>query len=128
MPKIQYKITERIDRFVRAWTELAPTASFAGMTLDQFKTATAPSNAEREQLSLLAVMQAAGIGRRKAADLASQVATDLVVNAIRGDPAFGSDSALYRALGFTTKSERRSGLTRKVMMTATAPTIVPMAA
>ena len=36
-----------------------------------------------------------------------------IVNCIRGHENFGEDSEFYRFLGFVTKSERMSGLTRK---------------
>jgi hypothetical protein len=36
-----------------------------------------------------------------------------IVNCIRGHENFGGDSEFYRFLGFVTKSERKSGLTRK---------------
>ena len=37
-----------------------------------------------------------------------------IVNCIRGHENFGEDSEFYRFLGFVTKSERKSGLTRKM--------------
>ena len=36
-----------------------------------------------------------------------------IVNCIRGHEDFGEDSEFYRFLGFKTRSERKSGLTRK---------------
>jgi hypothetical protein len=51
---------------------------------------------------------------RSDADLAANEVLDLVVNSVRGTPGFGQDSALYRALGYVRKSERKSGLTRKL--------------
>ena len=36
-----------------------------------------------------------------------------IVNCIRGHEDFGEDSEFYRYLGFKTRSERKSGLTRK---------------
>jgi hypothetical protein len=36
-----------------------------------------------------------------------------VVNGVRADPEEGDDSALYEAMGYTRRSERKSGLTRK---------------
>jgi hypothetical protein len=42
----------------------------------------------------------------------------LVVNGVVGDPTFGPDSALYEAMGYVRKSERKSGLTRKGKKTA----------
>ena len=35
-----------------------------------------------------------------------------MVNAVRGDIGYGEDSALYKALGYVPKSERKSGLRR----------------
>ena len=43
---------------------------------------------------------------------------DLVVNSVKGTQGFGSDSALYRAFGYVRKSERKTGLTRKVLQPA----------
>ena len=36
-----------------------------------------------------------------------------IVNCIRGHENFGEDSEFYRFLGFKTKAERKTGLTRK---------------
>lgn len=36
-----------------------------------------------------------------------------MVNAVRADEALGENSDLYRAMGYVTKAERKSGLTRK---------------
>jgi hypothetical protein len=44
---------------------------------------------------------------------------ELVVNGVRADPTEGIDSALYEAMGYTRKSERKSGLTRKKPTTKT---------
>jgi hypothetical protein len=35
------------------------------------------------------------------------------VNAVMGDPTEGPDSPLVEAMGYTRKSERKTGLTRK---------------
>jgi hypothetical protein len=37
----------------------------------------------------------------------------LVVSGVLADPSEGPDSSVYEAMGYTRKSERRSGLTRK---------------
>ena len=36
-----------------------------------------------------------------------------VVAGVIGDPAFGPNSSVYELMGYTRKSERKSGLTRK---------------
>ena len=50
---------------------------------------------------------------REEADEAFLDKAQLVVNGVLADPTEGDDSALYEAMGYTRKSERRSGLTRK---------------
>jgi hypothetical protein len=50
---------------------------------------------------------------REAADDAFFAKARLVVNGVLADSAYGADSALYEAMGYTRTSERRSGLTRR---------------
>jgi len=46
-----------------------------------------------------------------------------VVNGVLADPTEGPDSSLYEAMGYTRKSERKSGLTRgKKSAGSTPPT------
>ena len=56
---------------------------------------------------------AAALGRRAEADLNTNEKLKLVVAAVKGDPAHGENSALYRAMGYVPMAERASGLTRK---------------
>lgn len=121
-------VTDRLERFEKVWEELAPELSFGGMTLAQFRAATQPSRDERSTIVSLDAMRSAAAKRREEADEASWKAIELVVNGVRGNPDFGSDSSLYRALGFVPKSERRSGLTRKVKSTATTSSPLTRAA
>jgi hypothetical protein len=107
------QIEERIALFTASWEAHAAETTLAGMTLDQFKAAVAPSVAMRVEIESLANQLRGAIARRSSADEMSVELMNRVVYAILGDPALGSGSALYRALGYTPKSERRSGLTRK---------------
>lgn len=111
--KVNPSVTDRITLFRAAWQELAPTESFAGKTLAEFMTATeTPLDLRADILKLEKQLE----GKRTERDLADAAATrllELVVNSVRGNPEFGSDSSLYRALGYVRRSERRSGLTRK---------------
>jgi hypothetical protein len=83
------------------------------MTLAQFEAAVQPSLDRRDELEELEKQVEAKRAERAQADKASREVLELVVNAVRGTPAHGSDSPLYRALGYVRKSERRSGLTRR---------------
>jgi len=114
-------ITTRIARFEKAWTELAAESSFGGMTLEQFIAGTRASFEERQTIQVLEMLRSAAIGRRNAADAVSREKIELMVNGVRSDPDHGPDSPLYRALGYVPKSERRSGLTRKVNSAAATP-------
>jgi hypothetical protein len=104
---------ERLDRVTTAWERLAPEKSFGGMTLAQFRTATEPSRAARRELEGLDARAKQLQAERDHADEQSLAKTQLVINGVLADPTEGADSALYEALGYTRKSERKSGLTRR---------------
>jgi hypothetical protein len=111
------KIDERRDLFVSAWRQLAVTESFAGMTLEQFITATENAMTVRENLVDVKALLSSLVGERKTADAALRETLSLVINAVRGNPQFGQNSSLYRAMGFTPTGERATGKTNR-----TAPT------
>lgn len=114
MAKRKYPPTaERIVIFQAAWREIATEASFAGMTLAQFETQTAPLAQSLQRLQALDAQYAAELKARDEADAAARETMRLIANAVRGDPAYGEDSQLYRAMGFVPLSERQSGLTRR---------------
>lgn len=120
MPKVNKVTVDRIQKFLAAWRELAPAATFAGMTLAEFEVAvSAPLNLRADIVALETQLE----GKKAAksdADLAADEVLDLVVNSVRGTPGFGQDCALYRACGYVRKSERKSGLTRKPKITVDA--------
>ena len=102
----------KINQTVSAWKTLRPVKSFAGMTLDQFATKVKPSLDARNTVAALEDQLSAAINARSDADKTSLQNISLVVNAVKGDLEEGEDSALYEALGYVRKSERKSGLKR----------------
>jgi hypothetical protein len=108
------RTVRKVDEVVMAWEQLAPSATFAGMTLAEFRTAVDPSKAERIRTAELEAELSGAAGRRALADLNTNEKLKLVVAAVKGDPAHGENSALYRAMGYIPMAERASGLTRKV--------------
>lgn len=56
---------------------------------------------------------AQAMASRDAADETTALKMQQVVNGVLADPTEGPDSALYAAFGYTRKSERKTGLTRK---------------
>lgn len=106
-------IEDKIERMINAWRTLAPDKTFGGMTLAQFEAAAAPSLAARRKIEELDNQRAQKIAERDSADDAFNVKAQLAVAGVLADPAEGADSALYAAFGYTRKSERKTGLTRK---------------
>ena len=110
--KIKYLITE-LEVLASGWEKYAINETFSGYTLEQLQ---ALIQALRE---LLAVMDALKLNYRGKIAARQTMGTELgdirlrIVNCIRGHENFGEDSEFYRFLGFVTKSERKSGLTRK---------------
>jgi len=104
---------QKMERMLNAWETLAPGKSFGGMTLAQFQSAAQPAQAARQRIDDLEDQLKQAIADRETADDAFLAKAQLVVNGVLADPTEGADSALYEALGYTRKSERRSGLTRK---------------
>lgn len=114
MAKRSYPPTaERIGIFLSAWREIAPQASFAGMTLAEFETQTAPLALSTQKLQALDTQYAAELKAREEADASARDTLRLIAHGVRGNPAYGEDSQLYRAMGFVPLSQRQSGLTRK---------------
>ena len=104
---------EKHGRIVSGWETLAPSKTFAGMTLSQFKEATYPSTEMRGLVETLQVQMTKAINDRDAADDATAAKIQQVVAGVLADPAYGPDSALYEAFGYTRKSERKAGRPRR---------------
>lgn len=107
------EIEEKIERMLNAWRTLAPDKSFGGMTLAQFEAAAAPSLAARRKIEELENQLAQQLAERGTSDDAFNAKAQLVVAGILADPSEGPDSALYEAFGYTRKSARKTGLTRR---------------
>ncbi len=112
----------KVQKIASAWETLAPTKSFGGMTLAQFQAAVQPSQAARERIADLDAQVAQAQAERDRADEESLAKAQLVVNGVIGDPTEGPDSALYESFGYTRKSERKTGLTRRRKTPPTPPT------
>ena len=104
---------EKLNSVIGGWEALTPDKSFGGMTLAQFKAALKPSFDTREELRALESQIQSKQIERDNADAESLRRVQLVVNGVIGDPEEGPDSDLYAAFGYTRKSERKTGLTRK---------------
>ena len=103
----------KLQRLLNAWETLAPTKSFGGMTLAQFQTAVQPAQTARERIDDLEDQLKQAQADRDRADADFLAKAQQVVAGVLADPTEGPDSAIYEAMGYRRKSERKSGLTRK---------------
>ncbi|MCH7224531.1 hypothetical protein [Haloferula sp. A504] len=115
-------VADRVEQFQAAWQELAPEETFAGMTLAEFDTAVAPVRAHELEMKALAAQKSAAVKRRKTLDTEARKVLRKVANAVRAHLSYGEDSELYRAMGYVTLSERRSGLVRQGAQEGDEPT------
>ncbi len=107
------KVEEKIRQVLNAWRDLAPTKSFAGMTLAQAEAKFQPSFDRRTQISQVENQLGLLINQRDDADDVSMETVQLIISSVAGDPTEGPDSPLIERMGRVRKSERRTGLTRK---------------
>lgn len=110
---------QKMSQIITAWQTLAPDKSFGGMTLTQFKAAAKPAQDAIAALQEIEDRRTQALNQRDDAFVALFGKVELVVNGVRADPTEGPDSALYEAMGYTRKSERKTGLTRKKPPTPT---------
>ena len=103
----------KMQQMLTAWQTLASSKSFGGMTLAQFQAIAAPAAAARQTIADLEDQLAQAKNARDDADAVFAEKVQLVVAGVQADPTEGPDSSLYEAMGYTRKSERKSGLTRK---------------
>src|SRR5213593_4802473 len=120
MPYPEKQTYNKILRAIQAWEAHRPKRTFAGMSLADFKAKVKPSLDARGNIDSLRTQLKGVIRERREADTTSVDACSKLVNAVRGDFNEGDDSPFYKALGYTPKSERRSGLHR---VSTTVPTI-----
>ena len=114
------RLTERLSTLVEIWTELRPTKSFLGMTLEQFKAAVAPSLDARARLATASKQVEEAIVDRDNADQEADVLVDRLTAAFVAEEADGYNGVLYAKLGYVRKADRSSGLTRRSSAAAAA--------
>ena len=112
MPSNPKETGEFINDITEAWEEVASSTQFGGMTLAQFKVKVNPSLDYRTEVATLDNQLVVARQNRNNADEVSNDVCLAVVNGVRSHPDFGENSALYKAMGYIPKNERKSGLVR----------------
>jgi len=112
MPNSPKQTADFIDDITAAWEEAASSAQFGGMTLAQFKTKVKPSLDYRAEVATLEGQLIVARKNRDNADEPSNETCFTVVSGVKSHPDHGENSALYKAMGYIPKNERKSGLVR----------------
>ncbi|MEY3895465.1 MAG: hypothetical protein RLZZ214_984 [Verrucomicrobiota bacterium] len=95
------------------WKEQAPQAVFAEKPLAELEATLAELQQSNEELKIKDQARSAAVKTRddKLKSLAALLR--VVVKGVQCHPAYGEDSPLYRAMGYVTISERKTGLIRR---------------
>ena len=103
----------RIGKVESAWARLAADATFAKMSLTQFRNKIKSSLDARTRIAELETELTDALNTRANADKANLPIVQQVVKAVAGDVDYGTDSSLWEEMGFVRDSEKKTGLTRK---------------
>ena len=110
--KINLLLSE-LEVLAVGWEKYAVDHTFSGYTLAQLKALIASLKELMAAMDALKLEYRGKIAARQSMGLELRDIRQRIVHCIRGHEDFGEDSEFYRFLGFKTKSERKSGLTRK---------------
>ena len=104
---------EKLERIENAWRTLAPEKEFGGMTLAQYTEFVNACRNARNTIGELENQVKEAMNFRDSSDEIGLAKAKLVKNGVLGDPTEGENSALYEAMGYIRKDDKKSGLTRK---------------
>ncbi|HEY0549644.1 MAG TPA: hypothetical protein VGF13_08585 [Verrucomicrobiae bacterium] len=121
-------VGEHLNAVIDGWEKHAADATFAGLTLAQFKAKLKPSLDARAAIESLERQLESTRVDRDNADVVSEHVAGCVVNSVKGDLTFGQNSALYASFGYIRKDDRKSGLTRTANNVVAAPAELKVAA
>ena len=120
--KINILLTE-LEVLAVGWEKYAIDHKFSGYTLEKLKALIQSLKELMAAMDALKLEYRGKIAARQSMGLELRDIRLRIIHCIRGHEDFGEDSEFYRFLGFKTKSERRSGLTRKASEPTEAPAL-----
>ena len=106
-------LSKELEVLAIGWEKYGLNHTFSGYTLAQLKALIASLKELMAAMDGLRLEYRGKIAARQSMGLELRDIRGRIVHCIRGHEDFGEDSEFYRFLGFKTKSERKSGLTRK---------------
>ena len=106
-------LLKELEVLAIGWEKYSLNYTFSGYTLEQLKALIASLKELMAAMDALRLEYRGKIAARQSMGLELRDIRLHIVHCIRGHEDFGEDSEFYRFLGFKTKAERKSGLTRK---------------
>jgi hypothetical protein len=107
-----------MNRVLHAWEDFAHDSEFSGMCLDEFRAEMQQSATAHARVENLRRELRHALVTRNEVDNRCLAIVYRVGYAVSGDPAFGRDSALLEAMGFTRETVRRMGIRRGMRRSA----------
>ncbi len=104
---------EKMERAENAWKNIKPEKRFGGMTFEEYKVFPDASRNARILIANLDNQMTEALALRDLNDEQGLARVQLIKNGVLADAEEGEDSALYEAMGYVKKSDKKSGLTRK---------------
>ncbi len=115
----QKEAMETMERDLNAWKTIAPDKKFGGMSVGEFEVFVVDSRNARINVADKDNRLTQALTERDDTDEIGLEKCRLFKNGVVGDVTEGENSALYEAMGFVRKADKKSGLTRKKKKTGT---------
>jgi hypothetical protein len=119
MPATPAKTMEYLNGVLIPWKETAHEDEFSETKVVEFEADVKESVDIRAEIANLEAEVETKKKMRDRIDERNKAKAQMIVSSVAGHPKYGKDSGLYKAMGFVTTSERKSGLTRKKKKTTT---------
>jgi hypothetical protein len=119
MPVGQKEAMETMERDLNAWKTIAPEKKFGGMSVSEFEGFVVNSRNARINVAEKDNQLTLALKDRDDTDAIGLEKCRLFKNGVIGDATEGENSALYEAMGYIRKDDKKSGLTRKKKKTTT---------
>jgi hypothetical protein len=118
MPATPAKTMEYLNSILIPWKETANEDIFSEIKVNEYEADVKESVDIRIDIANLEAEVESKKKLRDQIDERNTKKAQRIVLSVAGHPKHGKDSGLYKAMGFVTTSERKSGLTRKKKKTA----------
>jgi hypothetical protein len=100
------KLYEKLQRAMKAWSQLRPGKTYAGFTLESFQATVAPSIELRQQLAANDAHSRKLMALRDDADVLTAKALRRLVSGVKADEDDGEDGELYVEMGYMSRTVR----------------------